>query len=145
VCGKKKNLYCGAREHSKATSLTANLPGFIGRFLARYVHENDLASEILIVDKQLPQLAWLAPEFSDACAPERFVQGDMSRESTAYFYFFSFFLFFDRIPGVLTEGSKKTPPKKSLRARMGVRGTMFSTAAVRIGSRRMTKFINSAR
>ncbi|CCX30165.1 hypothetical protein FPQ18DRAFT_57416 [Pyronema domesticum] len=56
--------------------------GFIGRFLAKYLHENKLASEIRIVDKQLPQLAWLAPEFEDACAAQ-FVQGDMSRDHTA--------------------------------------------------------------
>ncbi|KAF8245908.1 NAD(P)-binding protein [Wilcoxina mikolae CBS 423.85] len=56
--------------------------GFIGRFLTRYLHENKLASEIRIVDKQLPQLAWLAPEFEEACAAQ-FVQGDMSRDYTA--------------------------------------------------------------
>lgn len=54
--------------------------GFIGRFLAKYIHTNNLASEIRIVDKQLPQLAWLAPEFADVCTMERFEQGDMSRE-----------------------------------------------------------------
>lgn len=57
--------------------------GFIGRFLTRYIHENNFASEIRIVDKQLPQLAWLAPEFEVACSKDRFVQGDMSREYTA--------------------------------------------------------------
>lgn len=56
------------------------LIGFIGRFLAKYIHTNNLASEIRIVDKQLPQLAWLAPEFADVCTVERFEQGDMSRE-----------------------------------------------------------------
>lgn len=54
--------------------------GFIGRFLTKYIHTNNLASEIRIVDKQLPQLAWLAPEFADVCTMERFEQGDMSRE-----------------------------------------------------------------
>lgn len=58
------------------------LAGYIGRFLAKYLHENDLASEIRIVDKQLPELAWLAPEFKDVCTTERFVQADMSREGT---------------------------------------------------------------
>lgn len=57
--------------------------GFIGRFLVRYIHENNLASEIRIVDKQLPQLAWLAPEFEEACSSERFMQGDMSRDYTS--------------------------------------------------------------
>ncbi|KAH8700625.1 putative epimerase/dehydratase family protein [Talaromyces proteolyticus] len=54
--------------------------GFIGRYLALYIHENDLASELRIVDKVLPQLAWLAPEFEDACSKERFVQADAGRE-----------------------------------------------------------------
>ncbi|RPA90547.1 NAD(P)-binding protein [Choiromyces venosus 120613-1] len=56
--------------------------GFIGRFLAKYIHTNNLASEIRIVDKQLPRLAWLAPEFADVCTLERFQQGDLSREHT---------------------------------------------------------------
>ncbi|KAI5799003.1 hypothetical protein EDC01DRAFT_613317 [Geopyxis carbonaria] len=57
--------------------------GFIGRFLAQYIHKNKLASEFRIVDKQLPQLAWLAPEFSEACSTDRFIQGDLSRDYTA--------------------------------------------------------------
>jgi nucleoside-diphosphate-sugar epimerase len=54
--------------------------GFIGRHLALYIHENNLASEVRIVDKVLPQLAWLAPEFKEACSQEKFVQADASRE-----------------------------------------------------------------
>ncbi|KAJ5688625.1 hypothetical protein N7462_003017 [Penicillium macrosclerotiorum] len=54
--------------------------GFIGRHLALYIHENKLASEVRIVDKVLPQLAWLAPEFAEACSKEKFVQADASRE-----------------------------------------------------------------
>lgn len=54
--------------------------GYIGRFLALYIHKNDLASEIRIVDKVLPQLAWLAPEFDEACAGSKFMQADASRE-----------------------------------------------------------------
>ncbi|KAI0116943.1 hypothetical protein F4814DRAFT_439493 [Daldinia grandis] len=54
--------------------------GYIGRFLARYIHENDLASEIRLVDKVLPQLAWLAPEFETACSSDRFIQADASKE-----------------------------------------------------------------
>ncbi|EEY18848.1 NAD dependent epimerase/dehydratase family protein [Verticillium alfalfae VaMs.102] len=42
--------------------------GYIGRFLALHIHQNNLASEVRIVDKVLPQLAWLAPEFQEACA-----------------------------------------------------------------------------
>lgn len=53
--------------------------GYIGRFLAQHIHQNNLASEVRLVDKVLPQLAWLAPEFSDACAQSKFVQADASR------------------------------------------------------------------
>ncbi|KAL8850446.1 MAG: hypothetical protein Q9221_004588 [Calogaya cf. arnoldii] len=54
--------------------------GYIGRFLALYLHKNNLACSIRLVDKVLPQLARLAPEFSDACSPSNFVQADASRE-----------------------------------------------------------------
>jgi hypothetical protein len=57
-------------------------PGFIGRFLALHIHENHLASEVRLVDKVLPQLAWLAPEFEEACSKDKFVQADASRERT---------------------------------------------------------------
>ncbi|KAF3906592.1 hypothetical protein ABW20_dc0108579 [Dactylellina cionopaga] len=54
--------------------------GYLGRWLAYYLHTNKLASEIRIVDKQLPQLVWLAPEFEDAC--KNFVHADMSKEQS---------------------------------------------------------------
>ncbi|EON97929.1 putative nad dependent epimerase dehydratase family protein [Phaeoacremonium minimum UCRPA7] len=54
--------------------------GYIGRFLALYIHQNNLASEVRVVDKVLPQLAWLAPEFEEACAGDKFMQADASRE-----------------------------------------------------------------
>ncbi|KAL4780459.1 hypothetical protein BJX76DRAFT_337939 [Aspergillus varians] len=54
--------------------------GFIGRHLALYIHENNLASEVRIVDKVLPQLAWLAPEFEEACSRDKFVQADATRD-----------------------------------------------------------------
>ncbi|KAJ5807853.1 hypothetical protein N7474_009122 [Penicillium riverlandense] len=54
--------------------------GFLGRHLALYLHENKLAAEVRLVDKVLPQLAWLAPEFEEACSKEKFVQADASRE-----------------------------------------------------------------
>ncbi|KAI2615614.1 hypothetical protein GGR54DRAFT_259302 [Hypoxylon sp. NC1633] len=54
--------------------------GYIGRFLARHIHENDLASEIRLVDKVLPQLAWLPPEFEGPCSADKFMQADASRE-----------------------------------------------------------------
>jgi len=56
--------------------------GYIGRFLALHIHENNLASEVRIVDKVLPQLAWLAPEFSEACSQDKFMQADASKERT---------------------------------------------------------------
>ncbi|KAI0021031.1 hypothetical protein F4780DRAFT_309492 [Xylariomycetidae sp. FL0641] len=54
--------------------------GYIGRFLAKHIHENNLASELRLVDKVLPQLAWLAPEFEDACSGSNFMQADASKE-----------------------------------------------------------------
>lgn len=62
------------------------LAGFIGRHLALYIHENNLASEVRLVDKVLPQLAWLAPEFEEACSKDKFVQADASREREFPFY-----------------------------------------------------------
>ncbi|KAI1637931.1 hypothetical protein F4809DRAFT_283708 [Biscogniauxia mediterranea] len=56
--------------------------GYIGRFLARYIHENELASEVRLVDKVLPQLAWLAPEFEAACSSDKFIQADASKEQS---------------------------------------------------------------
>lgn len=54
--------------------------GYIGRFLALHIHENNLASEVRLVDKVLPQLAWLAPEFAEACSQDKFLQADASKE-----------------------------------------------------------------
>jgi hypothetical protein len=56
--------------------------GYIGRFLALHIQKNDLASEVRLVDKVLPQLAWLAPEFDEACSGDKFVQADATRERT---------------------------------------------------------------
>ncbi|GAB1310853.1 hypothetical protein MFIFM68171_01063 [Madurella fahalii] len=56
--------------------------GYIGRFLALHIHKNDLAADVRIVDKVLPQLAWLPPEFEEACAGSKFVQADASREQS---------------------------------------------------------------
>ena len=59
-------------------------PGYIGRFLALHIHKNNLASEVRLVDKVLPQLAWLAPEFAEACSQDKFMQADASRERKFY-------------------------------------------------------------
>ncbi|KAF2806046.1 NAD dependent epimerase/dehydratase family protein [Mytilinidion resinicola] len=56
--------------------------GYIGRFLALHIHQNNLASEVRLVDKHLPELAWLAPEFKEACSREKFMQADASREQS---------------------------------------------------------------
>lgn len=53
--------------------------GYLGRFLALHIHRNMLASEVRLVDKVLPQLAWLGPEFAEACSPDKFMQADASR------------------------------------------------------------------
>ncbi|TGO46286.1 hypothetical protein BOTNAR_0598g00030 [Botryotinia narcissicola] len=56
--------------------------GYVGRFLALHIHKNNLASEVRIVDKVLPQLAWLAPEFAEACSNDKFMQADASKEQS---------------------------------------------------------------
>lgn len=55
--------------------------GYVGRFLATYIHSNNLASTLRLVDKQLPQLASLAPEHEEACS-KNFLQADASREQS---------------------------------------------------------------
>ena len=71
----------------KPTVLIVGGLGYIGRFLARYIHENDLASEVRLVDKVLPQLAWLAPEFEKACSSDKFIQADASKERMSQQFF----------------------------------------------------------
>jgi nucleoside-diphosphate-sugar epimerase len=66
-------------ETEKPSVLLIGGLGYIGRFLALHIHQNNLASEVRIVDKVLPQLAWLAPEFSEACSQDKFMQADASR------------------------------------------------------------------
>ncbi|GAB7363534.1 hypothetical protein MBLNU230_g3802t1 [Neophaeotheca triangularis] len=53
--------------------------GYIGRHLAHHIHSNNLASTLRLVDKQLPQLASLAPEHVDARSESNFLQADASR------------------------------------------------------------------
>lgn len=62
---------------SAANQITST--GYIGRFLAHHIHSNDLASTLRVVDKQLPELAQLAPEHKDACSAPNFIQADASR------------------------------------------------------------------
>ncbi|KAL8742232.1 MAG: hypothetical protein Q9190_005249 [Brigantiaea leucoxantha] len=56
--------------------------GYIGRFLALHLHTNSHCSSIRLVDKVLPQLARLAPEFQEVCSAENFMQADASREQS---------------------------------------------------------------
>ena len=63
-------------------TVDAWLPGYIGRFLAKYIHTHSLCSTVRLVDKVLPQLAHLAPEFTDPCHPSLFLQADASREAS---------------------------------------------------------------
>ncbi|KAF2753199.1 NAD dependent epimerase/dehydratase family protein [Pseudovirgaria hyperparasitica] len=67
---------------SKPSVLIIGGLGYIGRFLAKYIHDNGLASDMRLVDKHLPELAMLAPELKEACSRDRFMQADASREAT---------------------------------------------------------------
>lgn len=72
-----------ADESSKPSVLIIGGLGYIGRFLAVHLYQNKLASDVRVVDKVLPQLAWLPPEFEAACAGDKFMQADASRERTS--------------------------------------------------------------
>lgn len=64
---------------AKPSVLIVGGMGYLGRFLALHIHKNNLASEVRLVDKVLPQLAWLAPEFTEACSKDKFMQADASK------------------------------------------------------------------
>ncbi|KAM3532026.1 hypothetical protein NHJ13051_000402 [Beauveria bassiana] len=64
---------------AKPSVLIVGGMGYLGRFLALHIHKNNLASQVRLVDKVLPQLAWLAPEFSGACSKDKFMQADASK------------------------------------------------------------------
>ncbi|KAJ6779556.1 hypothetical protein PWT90_05180 [Aphanocladium album] len=64
---------------AKPSVLIVGGMGYLGRFLALHIHKNNLASEVRLVDKVLPQLAWLAPEFTEACSQDKFMQADASK------------------------------------------------------------------
>lgn len=52
--------------------------GFIGRNFVAYLVENDLASEIRVIDKVLPQTAYLNKRFAAAFDKVEFMQGNLS-------------------------------------------------------------------
>jgi nucleoside-diphosphate-sugar epimerase len=68
-------------EHFYTTHLLTHNAGYVGRFLALYIHNKNLSSDLRLVDKQLPELAHLSPEFTEACSRARFLQADASREA----------------------------------------------------------------
>lgn len=68
---------------SKPSVLIIGGMGYIGRFLALHIHKNNLASEVRLVDKVLPQLAALAPEFNEANLKDSFMQADASKPGEA--------------------------------------------------------------
>ncbi|WPH01031.1 Hypothetical protein R9X50_00386500 [Acrodontium crateriforme] len=71
-----------AMDPGKPSVLIIGGLGYIGRFLAHYIHTNKLVGTLRLVDKQLPQLASLAPEHKDACCDDNFLQADASREQS---------------------------------------------------------------
>lgn len=80
MCAKKHPVAQSEERRGSTWKLTlVPLAGFIGRNLAHYIHTNALASTLRIVDKQLPQLASLAPEHVEACSEPNFLQADASR------------------------------------------------------------------
>ncbi|KAF9310301.1 hypothetical protein BG000_008408 [Podila horticola] len=56
--------------------------GFIGRNFVTYLVENDLASEIRVIDKVLPQTAYLNKRFAAAFDKVEFMQGNLSNPAS---------------------------------------------------------------
>ncbi|KAF9570106.1 hypothetical protein BGW38_008779, partial [Lunasporangiospora selenospora] len=56
--------------------------GFIGRNLVAHLVENNLAAEIRVVDKVLPQTAYLNKRFQEAFTNVEFVQGNLSNSAS---------------------------------------------------------------
>ncbi|KAL8780795.1 MAG: hypothetical protein Q9194_000728 [Teloschistes cf. exilis] len=79
---RKEPLSSHASHDERPAILIVGGLGYIGRFLALHLHQNNLACSIRLVDKVLPQLARLAPEFSEACSASNFMQADASREQS---------------------------------------------------------------
>lgn len=62
----------------KPTVLVLGGVGFIGRKFVAYLTEHDLASEIRVVDKVLPQTAYLNKRCTAAFDQVEFMQGNLS-------------------------------------------------------------------
>ncbi|KAF9416776.1 hypothetical protein BGZ94_010122 [Podila epigama] len=56
--------------------------GFIGRNFVAHLVENDLASEIRVIDKVLPQTAYLNKRFAAAFEKVEFMQGNLSNAAS---------------------------------------------------------------
>jgi nucleoside-diphosphate-sugar epimerase len=52
--------------------------GFIGRNLVTYLVENNLCSEIRVVDKVLPETAYLSKRDKEAFSKVQFIQGNLA-------------------------------------------------------------------
>lgn len=116
--------------------------GYVGRFLALHIQKNNLASEVRIVDKVLPQLAWLAPEFEEACSKEKFMQADASKDRM--------YSRLSRIRLAPAKPSTYTLPQQNLcpaysTAQMESNGTMYSTAAAKHDIHRKMRSTKCAR
>jgi len=72
---------------SKPRILILGGVGFIGRNLAHYIIENDLASKVRIVDKVLPATAYLLPAQKAAFEKCEFKQGNLVNPSQLAQYF----------------------------------------------------------
>lgn len=118
--------------------------GYVGRFLALHIHKNNLASEVRIVDKVLPQLAWLAPEFAEACSQDKFMQADASKERTfcGFPYHLRRFLAFLMHANwdYLLTFLQQNPSHGYSIDRMANSGTMYSIAAEKPNIHRKTRY-----
>jgi hypothetical protein len=137
ICTMRTNCALNSRDQ-----IANGLVGYVGRFLALYLHMNKLASEVRLVDKQLPELAWLAPEFAEACSRDKFMQADASKERP---YTHCLLLRTERnFPNLHRVYIQKTSPAYSP-APMAKILTTSSTAAVKRATRKMTKSTKPAR
>lgn len=139
--------------HTWATSAMAEKPsvliigglGYIGRFLALYIQQNNLASEVRIVDKVLPQLAWLAPEFAEACSQDKFMQADASKEREFPNPHFTIFCGSKLRNSRLRADPTQLPSPAFLIAPTADSGTMSLTVVARQDIHRRMRFIRCAR
>lgn len=124
--------------------------GYIGRFLALHIHNQNLASEVRVVDKVLPQLAWLAPEFDEACAGDKFIQADASRERECPPQKNVLVLVLIGNPvsmQLMLIGNPRAqkPWPESSTEKMASNSTTSSTAVARLGTHRRTKCTSCGR